>query len=587
MKKAYSIDSDRIIIDYSSVYCETSDRLLRSKPFEDIAHRFLEKLQEKKTPIYTYLASSENQSDIMPLFTDLVAILRLLTTHTAAEVAEFNERYARLLRDLQMIFEFVEGLYDFWRSYQRYIVLSAPRTRLRTRQSIHHAQFIRSNETLRQLILRTYRTICENIIGDPFRVYRQLPAGAHVGLMTQHIRWDCPPLYQPLRRIDFIRLSLLEPPVIFNTRMNTRKGVFKQMIKNPLEDVDINPDHWFCYPAKIGNLLAFTYFHKSFMQHGAALTNLFELADHEDIYNQKPDIIMIFGGNAPKFSEDHAMFHHDEENNIMVGYVVNTESVDYFGYMKKMLLTLHNVIMIDRGLLPVHGAMVSIQLRSKRSANIIIVGDSGAGKSETLEAFRILAKDYISEMQIIFDDMGSIAWRQNAFESYGTEIGAFLRLDDLQPGYAFQQMDRSIFMNPHLVNARVILPVTTYRRITRGTPIEFFLYANNYEAVDDHHPAIEVFGSPADALQVFSEGKRLAKGTTAETGLVESYFANPFGAPQKREKHHDLAQRFMQHFFEQNIYVGQLRTQLGITGYEQEGPQLAAKALFEVMDNTV
>ena len=39
---------------------------------------------------------------------------------------------------------------------------------------------------------------------------------------------------------------------------------------------------------------------------------------------------------------------------------------------------------------------------------------------------------------------------------YGTEIGAFLRLDDLQPGYAFGHLDRSIIMNPNQVNARLL-----------------------------------------------------------------------------------------------------------------------------------
>ena len=48
--------------------------------------------------------------------------------------------------------------------------------------------------------------------------------------------------------------------------------------------------------------------------------------------------------------------------------------------------------------------------------------------------------------------------------AYGTEMGAFVRLDDLQSGYAFGQIDRAIIMNPDEVNARVILPVTKYDR---------------------------------------------------------------------------------------------------------------------------
>jgi hypothetical protein len=35
------------------------------------------------------------------------------------------------------------------------------------------------------MILRTYRIICENLIETPFRVYRQLPAAAQIGILNQ------------------------------------------------------------------------------------------------------------------------------------------------------------------------------------------------------------------------------------------------------------------------------------------------------------------------------------------------------------------------------------------------------------------
>ena len=82
--------------------------------------------------------------------------------------------------------------------------------------------------------------------------------------------------------------------------------------------------------------------------------------------------------------------------------------VDYFGYFKKTALTIHNLIMIERGNLPIHGAMAKIDLKSGKSAHVVIVGDSGAGKSESLEAFRVLADQYIRQLTVVFDDMGSL-----------------------------------------------------------------------------------------------------------------------------------------------------------------------------------
>jgi hypothetical protein len=63
-----------------------------------------------------------------------------------------------------------------------------------------------------------------------------------------------------------------------------------------------------------------------------------------------------------------------------LGFVSRLDKNDYFGYLKKMLLTLHNLAMIDQKKLPIHGAMVSIVLNNDETKNIVVVGDSGAGK---------------------------------------------------------------------------------------------------------------------------------------------------------------------------------------------------------------
>jgi energy-coupling factor transporter ATP-binding protein EcfA2 len=588
MRHGYSIIQDKVLIDFSSLYCETSEKLLGSLLFEEILIRYLKRLSENESPIYDRIKDAFHNFDKKDIRRNIIILLRLLNTHKADQIVEINEKYAPLLNIREILYRFIEGLYNFWRKFERYIILSAPQTRLRTRESIHHAQFIKANEILRNLVLKTYRTLCENIIETPFRVYRQLPAGAHIGLFTQHVVWDCPPIYQKLLEIPFIRLVLLQPPAIFYPQRNKRKGLFKEVDKNPVNELELNKDEWFCYPAKIGKLLAFAYFHKSFMSLGTSLANLFDIAQYEDIYSERPDIILLFGGKKLSFSNDPTAFYHDKKNSIIIGYIVNLKEVDYFGYMKKMLLTLHNLLMIDRGLIPIHGAMVSIRLKSKAQANIIIVGDSGAGKSETLEAFRQLAKDYINEMTIIFDDMGSLEMTsKNKIIAYGTETGAFLRIDDLQPGYAYEEIDRSIFMNPNLTNARIIIPVTFYNIVVAGTPVDFFLYANNYETISENQPAIELFDSVETALPVFNSGKRMAKGTTSEVGLTESYFANPFGAPQRRKIHEILAEKFLNQMFTNNIAVGQIRTQLAITGMEQKGPRLAAKALFELITKRI
>ena len=73
----------------------------------------------------------------------------------------------------------------------------------------------------------------------------------------------------------------------------------------------------------------------------------------------------------------------------------------------------------------------------------------------------------------------------------------------------------------------------------------------------------------------------MAKGTTSETGLVESYFANPFGPAQKQDETNELLDKYFDAMFKSNVKVGQIRTCLGVKGQEKEGPRKAALELFE------
>jgi len=277
------------------------------------------------------------------------------------------------------------------------------------------------------------------------------------------------------------------------------------------------------------------------------------------------------------------VFYDDREHNVLVAAVPNRDEFGYFGYLKKMTLTLHNVRVMKAGRLPFHGALVRIAL-SQQEATILIIGDTGAGKSETLEALRVLEDDHIRDMTIIADDMGSIQIDSKGdIIGYGTEVGAFVRLDDLQPGYAFGQIDRTIIMSPSQTNARAILPVTTYPNVIKGHKIDAILYANNYEEVDEDHPIIERFSRPEEALSVFEAGAVMSKGTTTSTGLVHSYFANIFGPPEYRQLHDELADRYFKSFFERGVFVGQIRTRLGLPGWETRGPEEAARELIRMI----
>ncbi|MBS3753290.1 MAG: hypothetical protein KGY46_07875, partial [Anaerolineales bacterium] len=67
-------------------------------------------------------------------------------------------------------------------------------------------------------------------------------------------------------------------------------------------------------------------------------------------------------------------------------------------------------------------------------------------------------------------------------------------------------------------------------------------------------------------------------------GLIGTYFANIFGAPQYKNLHEEIAKHYFESFFEQGLFVGELRTRLGLEGWQRKGPAAAAECLLDLMD---
>ena len=87
---------------------------------------------------------------------------------------------------------------------------------------------------------------------------------------------------------------------------------------------------------------------------------------------------------------------------------------------------------------------------------------------------------------------------------HGTERG-ICRLDDLDQGYAYKQIDRAVFLNPNKTNARVVL-AADYEFVMKNHKVDLLLYANNY---DETKSGLEIFDASDDAAKV-KEGKRKA-----------------------------------------------------------------------------
>ena len=459
-----------------------------------------------------------------------------------------------------LLYEMLEDIYDHWRSVKRYIIAR------QDDPSFEKYDFLTRFDLLNNLFLKRYRDLCFRLTGKDFAVYRQLPAFANAFLIVDK---DVKHIYKELNKAEFISKIAVKTPFVSYSSSNKRKGVFKIIDSNPLDGIDMNNKKWFVIPILSGQTKIHVYISSEHISLGVSLSNLFQL---DDSYStSKPDGIIVFGSNTIDG------IYFDKNKNIYIGSLKEREEIDYFGYLKKIILTVHNIKTIKDKKLPIHGAGISILLKNGITKNVVIIGDSGAGKSETIEALREIANEKINKITTIYDDMGLFEIIDRQVYTSGTEIGAFIRTDDLANDYVYKVFDRAIFLNPNGQNSRLVLPISSYKSVIKNYHVDYVFYANNYE---ERKQKIYIFHELEEAIKIFEQGQRIALGTTNENGLVNTFFANPFGPLQLKSETKPLIKKYYSLLFKNKILVGQLFTGLGLKNGKCN-PKHAAKALCD------
>ena len=554
--KAFYINPNRsvAVINYNEEYISDVFQLINSKGFRNLVDLYLEESQLAVT------------NKVEGLSTDTyIKILKAILIDDKPTYEKYGN---------EQILKSIEDFYSYYRSYFRVSLIN------KHSSAIVKGNFMNIDNRFNEVVIRLYRAIEEKLQGFSNRAYRQINAGTNACVLTQSIKWDMPKKYQSLESIRFLDTIMMRPPMLMHTKSNKREGVFSAVKDNPIDKFDGSQKDWYCFPAKIGESLAFIYFHRDYFVSGIALANLFEVADEASVAGKKPDEIILFG--LKKTEGDVSHYYHDEENDIWVGEVPYNDKTTYFGYMKKMCLTVHNLHMIYENRLPIHGSMVRISFSNGKTKSVVFFGDSGAGKSESIEALQEIADDKIINIETIFDDMGSFAFDDEGnIYAQGTETGAFVRLDDLSSSVAFNNMDRGIYLNPELKNARVILPANTYKHVVEHHSIDMWVYANNYDAEIGLHQ----FPDEEKAKATFIAGKRKALGTTDEVGMSTTFFANPFGPVQEEAKTRPIIDKVFNKLYQDKVYVGEIYTHLGYDKSKDSLHESAKELLNELMNN--
>jgi len=300
---------DRQAVMYSEGgVCAGTQELVESAAFARVLDLYVDHLESHNPQVLDELglaaaawsgpggaaAADQGKGDADPRRTRLLDLIRLLANNPLERVSVTACAPGDLLARRRQLHEFVEGLYDFWRRWDRFLVLRAEQPPAPGDKRPLRG-FTETVESLARLVRALYRDVAENITGTRPRVLRQVSAGAEVGVFAVNHRWPVPARYRELLTgVPFVRDLLLYPPLLLDPPMNTRTGQFAEVDENPLEGLKLEREEWLCYPALVGRTTVFVYFHRRFMGLGLSLANLFEVASDEEIA-AGPDAVYLFG----------------------------------------------------------------------------------------------------------------------------------------------------------------------------------------------------------------------------------------------------------------------------------------------------
>lgn len=486
-------------------------------------------------------------------------------------ILEHDEKTMKAIENLSPqqkddLLNLIDSFYDYFRGKERYVFYDNAKG-----EKITHREFIHRFEELSENLISFYRDIYETISGHEQTVYRILPAGGNAGILLHRKELALPKSLSFLKNVPLMESVITHPPFIIKTRENKRKGLFEYE-KRKVREENFNAKRAYGVILRIYDKRALIFFDKDYLGFLVALGNLFQIEPYYVETRKDFDLIVLFGTEDTGES-----CYYYKDGNTYVGVCPKKAKIDYFGYAKKMILTLYNLTAIDRKLLPIHGAGVRIR-KGEKSKNIFFLGDSGAGKSETLEAVRNLAHGAY-QIETIFDDMGTFHLVNGKVYATGTEIGAFVRLDDLDQGYSLRSADRAVYFNIDEDNSRVVIPIEDFEMTYTLHEVDCFLLADNFT---ETMQGIALMTDPDEARMAFEKGERVALNTTNEKGLVTTFFANPFGPVQRKKEVEAYLPDYFDALFSTGVPVGRLYTRLSLD--RKDGPKSGAKALLRLFD---
>ncbi len=507
--------------------CTTPLQLLKSKAFGQY-------LDIYKKQFIKELKNREN-TDLKDDVLHKIEYIQSIDANTYISIIEGETPFSGdQLRDHRDSVKFIDGAFHHYRtkSYTRLVRLHNEVLEDGTDAEMIKDKVSLKADKLSELIVETRRELLIRAgLGEGVRRTQGLECHPNVavGEISGHFV-NLPGDYSNLNQVPMTTAADMRTGVYYTTHANKRAFPFFALDHNPVKNDKFIPEDYVAIPFEIGKWNILCYIHKTrgYIELEPGLLNLFPFSKVENITKKQPDGIFVLG--CPNSNMDDLGYFHDKENNILVGLIPGLDECQYFGYGKKPMLTLHNVLCILNGDLPLHCGATRYVVRFDEKTN----------------------EPYIFDSFIKADDMGRATLQNEIPMFYGTETGAFACLDGFSEHAKMQMEGREIGYNKHSgTNARQIVPVTEYSEISTGSELDILLYLNNYELMKPGVSCMKTDITPDKALESFRSGARVAAGSTqTHRGDVEiSYWANPFPLLKDKEwkdlpQHADLCEKF-------------------------------------------
>ena len=145
------------MLNFTAKYCTTSDELLSSVGFRKILNSYVLKIAKKDTEVYRHLKSLAGEADIPE---EVIHLFKLLIVFDIEALEKLDERYIAFFSNREIVIEFIEGLYSYWRRFERYAIIRNKKFEA----GLQNANFFNSMNNFTNLVLTTYRKIEETVM---------------------------------------------------------------------------------------------------------------------------------------------------------------------------------------------------------------------------------------------------------------------------------------------------------------------------------------------------------------------------------------------------------------------------------------